>query len=599
MANSSLNVSSLDFDTLKSNFVTFLKSQPTFQDYNFEGSNINVLLDVMSYNTYLNSFYLNMIASEMFLDSAQKLDSVVSHAKELNYLPRSSRSAKSVISFTVDTKNIESPFIIPKGTIFNGSSNNGSGSYNFVTNDETSYLSSTSTFTVSNLEIYEGYYTNDLFIVDYTQENQQFILSNPNVDTNSIKINVSEDNGVTNTSYSYAETLYDLNSNSNVYFLQSSANQSYQVLFGDGVFGYKPINGSIVYANYRVSSGSDGNGITNINLGQDLGPVNGGIVFPPVITIDSISVGGANTESIESIRFNAPRYYQTQSRCVTSQDYVSTVLQNYPEIEYVNVFSGGLTNTSIEYGKVYISPSTYSGTTLTDYRKTDIQNFLNGLSPIGISVKVIDPDYMYITLTSLIRVNFKKTVSSPSVIVSNAITSIKNYNVNNLQNFNTAFRMSKFEQAINESDDGILSNETNAKIYRSYNPTLNLSIYAEYYNKIIKGSVYSTLFTADGKNYILTDFISGVDTGSGIIYLYEQNANLSVPNYIKVGTVDYINGIVAVSKLNFTNIASTITNSTLIRLYVTPELKDIYCKNNTIIEIDTISGINVSTVSEQ
>jgi hypothetical protein len=540
-----------------------------------------------------------MIASEMFLDSAQKLDSVVSHAKELNYLPRSSRSAKSVISFNIETKNISSPFIIPKGTIFNGSSNNGSGAYNFVTSEETSYLSSNSTYIVSNLEIYEGYYTNDLFIVDYTQENQQFILSNPNVDTNSIKINVSEDGGVTNSAYSYAENLYGLNSNSDVYFLQSSANQSYQLLFGDGVFGYKPINGSIVYANYRVSSGSDGNGITNINLGQDLGPINGGVAFPPVININSISIGGANSESIESIRFNAPRHYQTQSRCVTSQDYISTVLQNYPEIEYVNVFSGSVTNTAVEYGKVYISPSTYSGTTLTDYRKTDIQNFLDNLSPIGINVKVIDPDYMYVTLTSLVRVNFKNTVSSPSIIVSNVITSIKNYNDKNLQNFNTAFRMSKLEQAINESDVGILSNETNAKIYREYNPSLNLSIYAEYYNRLIKGSVYSTLFTSNGKNYILTDYITGIDTGSGIIYLYEQNPNLPVPNYMRVGTVDYINGIVAVSKLNFTTITSTLTNTTLIRLYVTPELKDIYCKNNTIIEIDTISGINVSTVSEQ
>ena len=179
MANSSLSVSSLDFDTLKSNFIQFLKTQSAFKDYNFEGSNMNVLLDVMSYNSYLNSFYLNMVASEMFLDTAQKLDSVISHAKELNYVPRSSRSAKAVISFTYDTTGIENPFVIPKGTIFSGTNSN--GTFSFVTDKENSYLSTNSTYTIANLELYEGSYTKDAFVIDDSQEDQKFVLSNKNV----------------------------------------------------------------------------------------------------------------------------------------------------------------------------------------------------------------------------------------------------------------------------------------------------------------------------------------------------------------------------------------------------------------------------------
>jgi hypothetical protein len=606
MANSSLNVSSLDFDTLKANFVTFLKSQPTFQDYNFEGSNINVLLDVMSYNTYLNSFYLNMIASEMFLDSAQKLDSVVSHAKELNYIPRSTRSAKAVIKFDIDTQYVENPLIIQKGIVFTGTSSN--GSYTFVTDKETSYISSSNTYSVVDLEIYEGYYNNDVFVVDNSQETQQFIISNSKVDTSSIQVTVSEDSGLSNNVYTFAENLYNLNSNSKVYFLQASANQSYQVLFGDNIFGYTPINGSIVYINYRVSSGSDGNFIgiddkknttSSFQLTQDIGPYNNGRVFPQTIDVVSYSIGGANSESLESIRYNAPRHYQTQNRCVTSQDYMSTVLQNFPEVEYVNVYTGGVTNTSVDYGKVYISPSTYSGISLTDSRKNDIEAYLKERSPVGIAVKIINPEYLYISLDSTIYVNFKNTSSSPSTIISKCITAAKNYNVDNLQNFNTAFRMSKFEQTINDSDIGVLSNETIAKLFRTYNPTIeNNSLNFEFYNQIKPGSLETTSFVADGKNYSLTDYIKGVDSGSGSVYMLELNSSLTLPNYSKVGNIDYLSGVVSVSKLPYTYINSS-TDTGLVRMFVSPLKQDIYCKDNSIIEIDTISGLNFKTVSDK
>jgi hypothetical protein len=592
MANSSLDISSLDFNTLKTKFITFLKADPTFKDYNFEGSNMNVLLDVMSYNSYLNSFYLNMVASEMFLDSAQKLDSVISHAKELNYLPRSFRSPEAFISFNINTQGVSNPFVIPKNTIFSGSNSN--GSFNFITKQETSYLSATSTYTILDLPIYEGYDLNDVFIVDYSQETQSFVLSNKNVDTNSLIVNVSEDSGTTNTVYKNVTTLYGLSSFSNVYFLESSANQSYEIVFGDNVFGHKPINGSIVYVNYRATSGSDGNGINQFELTQDLGPTNGGTVFTPTINVISYSVGGANSETIESIRFNAPRHYQTQGRCVTAQDYISTVIQNFPEIQYVNVYAGGVTNTSVEYGKIYVTPSTYSGTTLTNNRKLEIENYLNSLSPIGISVKTINPSYLYISLDVKNYVNFTITKSSPSTIKTKIISAIKKYNDDNLQNFNTAFRLSKLEQQINEADDGILSNETYAKIYREYSPPLNInhSISCIMQNSLVKGSIISSQYQYLGKNYVFTDFINGVDSGNGIVYRYEQNASLITPNYSIVGNVDYKTGIININETKFSSVIGSF------KIFATPVNKDIYCKDNIIIEIDTISGISIETVSE-
>jgi hypothetical protein len=596
MANSTLNVTSLDFDTLKANFITFLKSQDVYKDYNFEGSNMNVLLDVMSYNSYLNSFYLNMVSSEMFLDSAQKLDSVVSHAKELNYLPRSSRSAKTVVSFTIETadrfamRTVENPFIIPKGATFSGYNSN--GNFTFVTDQEHSVLSSNSIYNITNLEVYEGTYVQDSYVVDSTVENQRFVLSNPNIDIESLQIIVNENN--TNTIYSYVENLYNLSSNSNVYFLQPTFNQKYEFLFGDGNLGYKPLNGSFIIADYRITNASKGNGVSSFILNTDLGAYNGGQGTPTDIIPLSVSAGGADQEGIESIRFNAPRHYQTQSRCITTKDYIVAILQEFPDIEYVNVYGGGVTNTAVEYGTVYISPSTYSGSTITNNRKIDIQNYINGLSPIGIKTKVIDPDYLYVMLSSVIHVNFRNTSSTPSLIISKSTSAIKNYNDKNLKNFNTAFRLSKLEQSINDSDIGILSNESSTKVYKLFSPKLYIgySIYCNLFNPITKGSISSSVFTVKGSNYIITDYIDGVDIPNGLIYISEQNADLKNSKYFQIGTVDYLTGTIVVNEQIYTDIGAGL------KIYATPSAKDIYCIDNTIIEIDVISGLTLTTVSE-
>ena len=588
MANSSINLTSLDFDALKQNFKTFLISQSIFKDYDFEGSNMNVLLDVMSYNTYLNSFYLNMIASEMFLDSAQKLDSVISHAKELNYLPRSKRSSKAVVTFSLETNGIVNPLVVPKGTVFSGINSN--GTFNFVTNETNSYLSTNSTYSVSNLEIYEGFYTQESFVVDYNLEEQRFTLSNPSIDTNSLEVVVSENN--TNTIYTYADSLFGLNSNSTVYFLQGFENNTYEIIFGDDVFGKKPKNGAIIYTSYRVCNGSDGNSIGAFTLSSDVGANNGGYALASTINVVSGSISGANAESINSIKFNAPRHFQTQGRCITETDYKTTVLQNFPEVKNVNVYGGEVTNTAVEFGTVYISASTYSGNELTDSRKNDIQTFINGLNTIGIRARVIDPDYLYVTLSSIIYVNFNNTTSSSTTVTAAAIEAVKNYNNNNLLNFNTAFRMSKLEQAVNEADDGILSNESSIQIYKSFTPPINtrFAITCVFDNAIKKGSVYSSNFVTGGIEYAISDFIEGVDSGSGILYKVEKTPGSS--NFQEVGRVDYVSGIVTISPLEYFNIGSGL------RVFATPLNKDVYCYKNTIISIDTISGLNFTIVKE-
>ena len=309
MANSSLTLSSIDFDTLKTNFKEFLKTQSVFKDFDYEGSNINTLLDVMSYNSYLNSFYLNMAASEMFLDSAQQYDSIVSHAKELNYIPRSATSSSANVTLTMETSGITGAMSVPKGTRFSGTNSN--GVFVYTTNEAQSITSGNTTYTLSDLTIKEGDYLSDTYVVDGDIERQQFLINTVDVDTSSITVHLIENNGASNTEYTKKETLFGLGSDSKVFFVQASQNNLYEIVFGDGTFGKKPTNGSTVLINYRVSTGADADGINIFTLLDDLGPTNSGVVSSYQLTVNQNSGGGSAQEDAESIRFAAPRYFAT------------------------------------------------------------------------------------------------------------------------------------------------------------------------------------------------------------------------------------------------------------------------------------------------
>mgnify|MGYP003344828100 FL=1 len=286
MANSSISLVSLDFDDLKNSLKTFLQSQSQFTDYNFDGSSISVLLDLLSYNSYLNAFYLNMVMSESFLDSAQLRGSVVSRAKELNYTPRSYKSSKATVSLQLNQGGLTS-LTIPSGIQFNGK--NANAAYTFTTNNSVVVYPSGGYFT-ANLDIYEGTYVNDVYVVDNTIQNQRFILSNQNVDTDTIIVLATENSGQTITTFTQALSLYGLNSTSNVYFLQAVNDSSYELVFGDGVFGRAPLNGAIIGATYRVSNGTDADGSTNFNL-TDILPVSGTVT---TISASSGEIGRAH-----------------------------------------------------------------------------------------------------------------------------------------------------------------------------------------------------------------------------------------------------------------------------------------------------------------
>jgi hypothetical protein len=594
--NSSISLASLDFDTLKANLKNFLRTQSAFKDYDYDGSNMNVLLDVLSYNTFMNAFYLNMAASEMFLDSAQLRSSVVSHAKMLNYTARSNRSSKAVIDLIIPTSNAVS-FTIPKGTSFTGK--NSSGNYTFTTDKTLTLLSGNQTFTANNLAIYEGSYSQDTFIVNYNDEGQKFTLLDSNIDTNSLVVVVSENDGQYISEYVQTKSLYDLDGLSEVYFLQCDIDNRYQIVFGDGVFGRKPLNGAVITAEYRTTAGTAANGIDTFTIEVDLSGINNTRIESGMTTTTvAISSSGADAESIESIRYNAPRYFQTQERVVTTQDYIDLILANFPDIESVNAYGGETISGigDVEYGKVYVSCSTYSGTALTDSRKKDLIAFLQPRSSLGISPVIIDPEFVYITLLSKVHIDYNQTGLTPYQMQTVVIDTISDFNDNNLKQFGRNFRMSNLTSAIDNTDYSILSNETTAFIYKKFidlNPINAVSLKVDFHsNEIQQASIISNEFLSEGKTYVYTDYISGVNNTAGNLFRLEKTVTTTASNYSIAGFIDYNNGIININSYIYDAVPTG-----GLRIFAAPVNQDIYCSRNNLLQIDTGSGVSVSVVS--
>lgn len=597
MANSSLNLTSLDFNTLKTEFKTYLQTQSAFKDYNFDGSNMNVLLDVMSYNSYLNSFYLNMVASEMFLDSAQKLDSVVSHAKELNYLPKSINSSEATISFTVTTDRVNNPFTIPKGTLFNGT--NANGQYTFVTDQTHTYTSQSTTYAVNNLQIYEGIYTSDSFVYNTTQQYQRFVLTNSNIDVNSLTVTVYEDNGVSVNVYEKKDSLYGITNESTIYFLQAAQNGQYEIVFGDGTIGMEPQNGALIVCEYRISSGPSADGINSFKCIVDLARSNGlGSANITNLIVNSISSGGALAEGIESIRRSAPRYYAAQQRAISADDYSALIIGQFGNlIKDINVY-GGETQEPKLYGRVIVAIKPNTGDVAPDYVKNQIQSYV--LYRIGLPTRVViaDPDYLYCNIVSTVQYNKNLATITAAELNGKIIDSIKSFNSTNLDRFNSDFRYSRFVRAIDDTDNSITSNDTKINIIKRLAPLLN---YATPYEINFENSagiessfpgyvktnrfhdepvLTSSEFTFVDDNGIEYPFCYFRDDNLGnlVIYTNTNAAFTIVKDY--AGAINYTTGNVTIKAFKTSYYQSYIS------LYFEPKNKDIIVSQNKIISID-------------
>ena len=583
-----LSVSELDFDLIKNNLKTFLQSQKQFQDYDFEGSSLAILLDVLSYNTHYLSYLANMSTNELYLDSADIRNNIVSLAKMIGYTPASVRTPIANVDVTLNNAT-GTVITMNKGTVFTTTKDG--ISYEYVTNEENTITPTDGVYKLSNLSLYEGTLVTFKYTVDSTDVDQKFVIPSNSADTSTLKVSVQNSStDTTTTSFDLATGYNGLSETSKVYFLQEGTNGRFEVYFGDGVTGFKPSDGSIVILEYIVTNADVSNGASTFALQGTIGG------FSDVaITLNSASSGGTRRETQDSIKFNAPLNYAAQDRAVTATDYETIVKNVYPNTQSVSAW-GGEEDETPRYGIVKIAIKPKSGSVLTETTKADIVTRLAPFNVASVKPEIIDPTTTSILLTSNVKYDSKVTTKSSDTLKSNIITTITNYNTTTLQQFDSIFRYSKLTGLIDNTDTSILSNITTIKMRKEFTPTLNTSnaynIYFrnalynphEGHNKAAGGILSSTGFKIQGdttNEYFLDD------DGNGNVRAYYLVSGVKTYVNSTQGTIDYNTGAITLNSLNITSISNIRgAASTVIELTVTPASNDVTPVRDQIIDID-------------
>ena len=463
-----LDISQLDFDGIKDNLKTFLSQQDEFTDYDFEGAGMNVLLDTLAYNTHYLAYNANMLANEMYLDSADQRTSVVSLAKQVGYTPRSANSAKATIDVVVNNAT-GSSLTMSRGTQFTTTVDG--TNYSFVNNADVSITPQDGVFKFSNLDIFEGTYLNYKYTANTTDTDQRFIIPNDNVDTTTLTVKIQESvsDSTTNT-YTLAGGVTGIDSTSKVYFLQEVENGRFEVYFGDGVLGEAIADGNIVILDYITCNLDEPNGATTFTLSGTVG----GFANVTITTLDN-AANGSSPETIKSIKYNAPRDYTSQDRAVTAEDYKVLVKNLYANAQSVQVY-GGEDAATPDYGKVYISIKAKSGSNLTELTKTGLVQSLKSFAVASVTPVIIDPETTFIILETTFKYDSSATTKDISTLQTNVIDAVTSYNTDTLENFTGVFRYSAVGQVIDSADTSILSNITKVKMYKYITPTLNSAL---------------------------------------------------------------------------------------------------------------------------
>ena len=594
-----LNVTELDFDDIKDNLKVFLKGQTEFTDYDFEGSGMNILLDTLAYNTHYLAFNANMLANEMFLDSSALRSSVVSHAKTLGYIPASARAASATVGVALNTSNASAT--MSAGTVFNTTIDG--TAFTFINPTETTATNIGNSIVFSDLVIYEGSFITTRYTVDTANVEQRFIINDNRVDTRTLTVKVQNSaSDSTTTTYTLADDIAAVTSTSNVYFLQEVENNQFEVYFGDGVLGKGLSDDNIVILQYVVSNKAEGNGATSFT---SAGAIDG-ISNVDVFTISS-SIGGSEPESIESIKLNAPLDYASQGRAVTSEDYKTLARQLYANTQAVAVFGGetGSFDTSLgvvstpEYGKVFISIKSTTGENLTETQKEQLKTDLQPFTVASITPVIVDPETMFLILTSNVNFDSNATTKGNATIESNVRDTISNYNTDNLNTFNGMFRHSKLVGLIDSADTSITSNTLSVSLAKLFTPDITQAkSYNLYYNnkffnphtehnKDSGGIVASTGFGISGQTGLEFFFD---DDGAGNLRIYRLVAGVRTYFSSTAGTVDYVNGTISINSV-FINSVSDVdgANSSQIRVTATPDSLDVIPKRNQLLEIDLVN----------
>lgn len=572
-------LTSLDFSDNRSSLKAFLRDQTAFRDYDFDGSNMSVLLDVLSYNTYLTVFYLNMVAGESHLGTAKLRSSAVSRAKMLNYVPRSARASEAVLSLSIPTTNASS-LTIPRDTLFAGSNSN--GLFTFSTREAVTLRSSTGTFSAPSITVYEGSYVTESYVADSRDEAQRFTVTSANADTASLEVTVSTPGASDSSLWDRATTLYGLSGESNVYFLQGAENELFEVEFGDGVLGASVPDGALVTLSYMVCSGSAADGVDTFVMTTDLGAMNyTDVTSPLVVETIGVSDGGGDPETIYDIKRRAPRHFQVQERAVIARDYEDVALAEFPSVADAHAFGGEEITDTVQYGRVFVAVVGHSGRLLTEAGRDAIKATLEAKS--GKEVFVLNPETLYVYPSLVVRVDSAKlsyTKSQLEALVDGAVVMFER---DNLQRFNSHLYMSRLEESASQSDRSILSVEASAVISKEVVPSIGVAEPIDFeLNNAIEHGVKTSEFISAGKRYLVTDTVTGIAV-NGTLYLLEVNPTLSSPSYRAIGRVNYDNGVVAIGAVS----VSSLAESSALSVRATARSRDIFARRGDVIKFST------------
>lgn len=608
-----VNFSNLDFDQIRTSVKSYLRSNSNFTDYDFEGSNLSILIDILAYNTYLSSYNANMLSNEVFLDSATLRENIVSLAKNVGYVPKSKICSKATVSFYVDLTTFSTNSItltLKKGLICSSSINFGTESFVFSIPEDITVPISQGIAYFENIQIYEGNFITDYFTVDGLNKSQKFILNNSNIDTTTIRVNVrdSETSSVSK-NYKFVDNLTEIKNTDNVFFINEIEDERYELIFGDGIFGSKLLNDNYITSSYIRTNGVLANGVSGFIFIGKFVDNNGVLISPssPYITTNIPSTGGSDIESISSIKKYAPRVYASQNRAVTASDYEVLMPSIYSETESVSVFGGEDLNPP-QYGKVFISIKPVNGSYVPNNVKDNLKISLKKYSVAGIIPEFLDLKYLYIEYYSNVYYNRNLTKNPDDLKTTVTNNIIKYAKSSELNKYGARFKYSKFLKLIDDSDNSITSNITRISLRRDLKVELNS--YVQY--EICFGNEFYLRDLCNGYNIKSSGFnVSGIsgtvyfgdmpnsDGKTGKIFLFKLNSSTE-PSIIRqnIGSIDYIKGEIKINLISITQTLKKNSGDFIIQFSVTPRSNDIIGKQDLYLQLDSSTNSSVNMISD-
>ena len=570
----------LNFEDIKTSIKDYLRQNSNFSDFDFEGSNLSVLINTLAYNSYITAYNTNMVANESFIDSATLRENVVSLARNIGYVPRSKRAATAVVQFVTTGISTTNSSIILQSGVF---ANSGVNQTNFIYSlPERVQVPSFFGQSQGMVTIYQGQYLEKEWTIDTSQPNQKYVLPNDSIDTSTLRVFVKESSSsTTQTEYKLLDSIVGITSITNMFLIQETSDEKYELLFGDGIFGKKLASGNVVTASYIKTDGKDGNGATNFNYAGTIKDESGGDITTATTRLITMipSENGDDIESVESIRNYAPRRFAAQNRAVTATDYEALLPSIYPNIQSVSAFGGEDLNPP-QYGRVFIAAKPRNGNFLADSTKKNILKLLKNYSIAGIVPSFVDLKVLYVELDSYIYYNTNFTGNSDT-LRSNIVNSVIQYSGSNeLNKFGGRFKYSKMISVIDNTDSSITSNITNIKIRRNLKTLPNtfsqyeLCYDNEFYRELDSYNIKSTGFTVSGITgtvYLADKTIEGSDIGNLFLFRITDDVEVDIVSS-NFGRVNYKKGEILI---NTVNITSTVQPEGIVEIQAIPLSNDV------------------------